>query len=85
MPKGSHIKPTWKAGKTCTIRVPEQKKDYIIALIRALDELDWNASVVDIEIYNQALTTLKEALSFPKNNGSKYHKAILQALALLEP
>lgn len=87
MPRGGKhegsLKPHWNAGKTCVIRVPESKKQDILAIAKALDQLDYNAEIVDKPSYQEALDILESALSFPRNNGSKHNKAIREALLLL--
>lgn len=85
MPK---CKPTWNAGKTTNIRVPEAKKLYIKTLLRTLDNLDWNAQVIDGDAFNEALALLTDVLSTlspnPRSKDARaYREAIIEALALL--
>lgn len=87
MPRGGihkgTLKPDWNAGKTCTIRVPEARKKEILAIAKAMDQIDYNAEVVDKSAYNEAKTILLESLTLPKNNGSAYRKQIIRALQLM--
>jgi hypothetical protein len=87
MPRGGihkgTLRPTWKAGKTTTVRLPAAKKNEILAVARALDALDSEGKILDAQIYRDAIDILRGALSLPKNNGSKYGAAIKEALTLL--
>jgi hypothetical protein len=85
MPK---CQPTWNAGKTTNIRVPESKKLYIKTLLRTLDNLDWNAQVLDQDAFNQALAVLTDVIDTlspkPRSKDARaYREAIIEALALL--
>jgi hypothetical protein len=88
MPRGGlhqgTIKPTWKAGKTTTIRVPEVKKEEIIKLLRALDSLESEGMVIEKNCYEKVIFLLKESLDLKPNAGGKIKEKIKEALALLE-
>lgn len=87
MPRGGihkgTLQPTWRSGKTTTVRLPAAKKNEILAVARALDALESEGKIMDAEIYREAIHILRGALSLPKNNGSRYGAAIREALTLL--
>lgn len=85
MPK---CQPTWNAGKTTNIRVPESKKLYIKTLLRTLDQLDWQVQVLPQDALQDALSLLRDTLATlspkPRSKDAKaYREAIIEVLAML--
>jgi hypothetical protein len=90
MPRGGihkgTLKPEWNAGKTCTIRVPEARKNEILALAKALDKVDYEVEIIEKQSYEKLVIILEDALDlqrFPRNNSTKHRKVIMEALHLL--
>lgn len=87
MPRGGHRKnspkPKWRSGTTCTVRIPEARRNEIMGFARLLDSFDSDVKVLDLAIYRQVVEVLKETKDFPRNNGSKFAHKIQEALALL--
>jgi hypothetical protein len=83
MPRGGHNKPTWKAGKTTVIRIPEAKKDEILSLVRALDKLDWDKEsyrILDKATYDGVCSLLSKLC---KTYRGKYKEDLERVLSLL--
>lgn len=104
---GQGLKPTWKSGKTRTIRVPIALADEVLAYARALDGNEipgrspspWSqvgdvlsalpvapaapAARVPSQL-DEAIATLKQALTLKANSGGAIKIKIREALELLE-
>lgn len=82
------LKPTWNAGKTTNVRVPESKKLYIKTLLRTLDQLDWQVEVLPKDTLQDALSLLRDTLATlspkPRSKDAKaYREAIIEVLSIL--
>lgn len=79
--RGGHNPPSWNAGKTTVIRVPEAKKNFLLSLARTLDELDWDVEFIPKDSYNKAI----EILTKQKSKARGHSKEVIEeTLSLLE-
>jgi hypothetical protein len=87
MPRGglreNHVKPNWRSGTTCTVRIPEARRNEIMGFARLLDEFDSEVKVIDADIYRQAIEKLRETYGGPRNNSRLFRDKIIEALELL--
>lgn len=87
MPRGGYRenspKPKWRSGTTCTVRIPEARRNEIMGFARLLDEFDSEVKVVDAEIYRQIVEALQSTYGGPKNNSRIFKEKIIEALELL--
>lgn len=87
MPRGglraNAVKPKWRSGTTCTVRIPEARRNEIMGFARLLDEFDSDVKILDEDIYRKVIEVLQSAKGLPRNNGSKFWNKIAEALELL--
>jgi hypothetical protein len=87
MPRGGRnrntFKPLYNAGPTCTIRVPEARKKEIQAMVKGLDAIDYQGTLVITENLKRAIELLEQTKTLPKNNATKIKHYVIEALELL--
>lgn len=87
MPRGglreNAVKPKWRSGTTCTVRIPEARRNEIMGFARLLDSFDSEVKVLDAEIYRKVVEVLQSSNGLKLNNGSKFKHKIEEALNLL--
>jgi hypothetical protein len=79
------LKPTWNAGKTTSIRIPESKKAEIKAILRTMDLLNWEFEIVPLATMEVIREKLKEGATIPANKAGRLKEIVRELTALLEP
>jgi hypothetical protein len=82
---GAGLKPTWKHGKTQTVRVPIALADQLLEIARKLDssevsDSDTESNTIDV---SAAIALLEEALILKANAGGAIKAKVREALTLL--